>query len=79
MLFPEDEGFDVEVEGGGGRDRWRRVEGVVEEVEVEGPAQEGAGPGEGEDGHIRVVEAGGQVWVAGVWRRRRRWGRVGFV
>lgn len=37
MPFPEEEGFDVEVEGGGGGGGRRRVEGVVEEVEVEGP------------------------------------------
>lgn len=37
-----------EVSGGGGV-----------ELEVEGAAEEAAGPGEGEDAEIRVVEAGG--------------------
>lgn len=73
MALPEEEGFDVEVERRGGGRRWGRVEGVVEEVEVERTAaEEGAGPGEGKDGEVGVVEAGGEVGVAGDWGRRGR-------
>lgn len=73
MSFPEEEGLDVEVERRGRRRSGGRVEGVVEEVEVErAAAQEGARPGEGEEGKVGVVETSGEVGVAGDWRRRRR-------
>lgn len=81
MLLPEDEGFDVEVEGsggGGGERREGRVKGVVEGVEVERAAEEGAGPGEGEEGEVGVVEARGEVGMAGDWRGRR-WRRRGVA
>lgn len=54
MFVPENEGFDVEVErggrersGGGGGGGGGGV--VEEEMEVEGVAEEGAGPSEGEE------------------------------
>jgi len=55
LFVPENERFDVELErwGGGRERRWRREStGVVvveEEVEVEGAAKGGAGPGEGKE------------------------------
>lgn len=54
MFVPENEGLDVEVEGGG-RERGGGGGGgggggvVEEEVEVEGVAEEGAGPSEGKE------------------------------
>lgn len=42
VFFPEDEGLDVEVEGGERRERGWGIEGVVVEVEVEGATQKGA-------------------------------------
>lgn len=50
-----------EVSGGGGV-----------ELEVEGSAEEVAGPGESDDAKIRVVDAGGEIGVPGAGRRLRR-------
>lgn len=53
LFVPEDEGFDLEMEGGG-RERVSSGGGggawvVGEEVEVEGAAEDTAGPGEREE------------------------------
>jgi hypothetical protein len=85
MLFPENEGGDVEVERIRRRRRrrrrkWRRfkwVVMVVEEIEVERVGEEGARPGEGKEAELSVVEAGGEVGVAG--DGRRLWRRVAGI
>lgn len=40
---------------------------------MEGAAEEGAGPCEGEDTETGMVETGGEIGVAGNGRRFRRW------
>lgn len=83
MLFPENEGGDVELERiwrrrrRKGRRRFKWVVMVVEEIKVERVGEEGARPGEGKDAEVSVVEAGGQVGVAG--DGRRLWRRVAVV
>lgn len=56
---------------GGGR--WRRESGGggMVEMEVEGAAKEGVGPGEGEEAEVGFVDGGGEVGIGGSGCRRR--------
>lgn len=79
ILLPEDKGLDMEVKSWGrerkrvGKRKRREVSGGGGvELEVEGSAEEVAGPGESDDAKIRVVDAGGEIGVPGAGRRLRR-------
>lgn len=79
VLLPKHQGLDMELkrECRGRRRERRRI--VVQETgavvgmeaEVEGAAEEGLGPGQGEEAEVGVVEAGGEVRVVVPPRRPR--------